>query len=105
MIVCVNEPNSGVYYGGVVAKPIGEKVFSSIFETKSVKPTDESQLNNRPSIEMPNIVGFTIAEACARLKSNGLNIMFDGEGEKVLTQLPKPGTLLYLGETVYLITN
>ena len=33
IIICVNEPSNGVYYGGVVAKPIGEKIFSQIFST------------------------------------------------------------------------
>ena len=105
LIVCVNEPSTGVYYGGVVAKPIGEKVFSSIFETKSIAPTDLSQLDNKPTIEMPNVVGMSLADACAELKKLGLNVMFDGEGEYVMVQLPPENTLLYLGEIVYLITN
>ncbi len=105
MIICVNEPNAGAYYGGVVAKPIGERVFRSIFEVKTVLPTDETQLENKPTIEMPNVEGLSIAEACANLKKIGLNVLFDGEGEFVLYQQPKPKTLLFLGEIVYLITN
>ena len=105
MIICVNEPSAGAYYGGVVAKPVGEKIFSSIFETKSISPTDPNELDNKPTIQMPNVEGLTIAESCAELKKLGLNVMFDGEGEYVLSQLPKVGTMLYLGEVVYLITN
>lgn len=103
LIVCVNEPSNGAYYGGVVAKPIGQKIFSEIFATKAVQPTDDSQLTNTPEIEMPNIEGLTISEACARLKQLGLDAMFDGDGEIVLKQLPQAGTKLYLGEIVYLI--
>ncbi len=105
MIICVNEPSNGVYYGGVVAKPIGQKVFSEIFKVKSIAPTDSSQLENAPSIKMPNLIGLPIAEASAILKSMGLDCMFDGEGEYVINQLPSEKTLLYLGEIVYLITN
>lgn len=104
-IVCVNEPSAGAYYGGVVAKPIGAKVFSRIFETKAIQPTDANELSNKPTIAMPNVVGLTVAEACAKLKSIGLNSIFDGEGEIVLMQLPPENTMLYLGEIVYLITN
>lgn len=104
-IVCVNEPSAGVYYGGVVAKPIGAKVFSRIFETKAIQPTDANELSNKPTIAMPNVVGLTVAEACAKLKIIGLNSIFDGEGEIVLMQLPPENTMLYLGEIVYLITN
>lgn len=105
MIVCVNEPSNGVYYGGVVAKPIGERVFSSIFETKAIQPTDISQLNNKPNILMPYLVGKSLSEACAILKNLGLGVIFDGDGEYVIMQLPPKDTLLYLGEIVYLIVN
>lgn len=105
LIVCVNEPSTGVYYGGVVAKPIGERVFSSIFETKAIKPTDINQLTNQPNILMPYLVGMSISDACAVLKNLGLNVVFDGDGEYVIMQLPPKDTLLYLGEIVYLIVN
>ena len=105
IIVCVNEPSNGVYYGGVVAKPIGERVLKSIFETKSITPTDITQLDNKPSIEMPYVVGMSLADACASLKKLGLDVLLDKEGEVVIEQLPPEGTMLYLGEIVYLITN
>ena len=104
MIVCVNEPQ-GAYYGGVVAKPIGQRVFSEIFKIKAIQPEDSTQLDIQPTIEMPNVVGMSLSEACAELKKIGLNVMFDSDGEYVLEQLPTKGTLLYLGETVYLIVN
>ena len=103
LIVCVNEPSTGAYYGGVVAKPIGERVFSSIFEIKAISPTDISQLENQPSIRMPYLVGMSLADACAKLKELGLTALFDKEGSYVLQQLPDRDTLLYLGEIVYLI--
>lgn len=105
LIVCVNEPSAGAYYGGVVAKPIGATVFQRIFETKSISPTDETQLNNKPTIAMPNVVGMKVADACAKLKQLGLNSFVEGEGEFVLIQLPPENTMLFLGEIVYLITG
>ncbi len=104
LIVCVNEPSNGAYYGGVVAKPVGERVMKAIFEAKSINPTDETQLSNKPDIEMPNVVGMTVADACATLKGLGLNAQVEGEGEIIAAQLPPIGTLLYLGEIVFLIT-
>ncbi|MBE5741242.1 MAG: PASTA domain-containing protein [Clostridiales bacterium] len=105
MIVCVNEPSTGAYYGGVVAKPIGERVFSAIFDIKAISPTDETQLDNQPNILMPYIVGMSISDACVELKKLGLDVIFDGDGEYVIMQLPPENTLLYLGEIVYLIVN
>ncbi len=105
ILICVDEPSTGVYYGGVVAKPVAQKVLKRIFEVKAFSPTDASQLANSPSIEMPYVVGMSIAQASATLKKHGLNALFDGEGEYVIAQLPSQGTLLYLGEIVFLITN
>ncbi len=105
IIICVNEPSTGVYYGGVVAKPIGQRILSSIFETKAIKPNDSTQLDLKPTIIMPNIEGKTLTEACAEIKKLGLLVLFDGDGEYVLKQLPPSGTPLYLGEIVYLIVN
>lgn len=105
LIICVNEPSNGAYYGGAVAKPIGHEIFSSIFEIKSVTPTDRTQLTNQPNIIMPYVVGMSLADACATLKQLGLIPLFDGEGEYVVEQLPPADTLLYLGEIVYLVIS
>ncbi len=105
LIVCVNEPSAGAYYGGVVAKPVGQRIFTRIFETKAISPNDESQLTNQPTIEMPNLIGMTLADASAKLKQLGLDAVIENEGEYVLSQLPIAGTMLYLGEMTYLITN
>ena len=105
LIVCVNEPSAGAYYGGVVAKPVGQRIFTRIFETKAFSPNDESQLTNQPTIEMPNLIGMTLADASAKLKQLGLDAVIENEGEYVLSQLPIAGTMLYLGEMTYLITN
>jgi len=105
MIICVNEPSTGAYYGGVVAKPIGERVFKSIFEEKSIQPSDVTQLGNTPTVAMPNVVGLTLSDACSKLSSVGLNIICDKDGTQVISQLPKENTLLYSDEVVYLIVN
>ncbi len=105
LIICVNEPSNGVYYGGVVAKPVGQRIFERIFTLKAIEPNDASQLDNQPNILMPYLVGKSLAEACSELKKLGLNVMFDGEGEYVIAQLPLENTPLYLGDIVYLITN
>ena len=88
-----------------MAKPVGQRIFTRIFETKAISPNDKSQLTNQPTIEMPNLIGMTLADASAKLKQLGLDAVIENEGEYVLSQLPMAGTMLYLGEMTYLITN
>lgn len=105
LAISINEPSNGAYYGGVVAKPVGERVFSSIFKVKSIKATDDSQLSNRPNILMPYLVGMSISNAVVELKKLGLDALYFDDGEYVISQLPPAGTLLYSGEIVYLIVK
>ncbi len=105
LFISVNEPSNGVYYGGMVAKPIGQKVFAEMFNIKNIPPEDASQLVNQPNIAMPNVVGQTLANACAKLKTLGLNANISGEGEYVVSQLPLDNAMLYQGEEVLIVTN
>ncbi len=105
VFISVDEPSNGVYYGGMVAKPIGQKVFGEMFMIKNIAPDDASQLSNLPNIEMPNLVGQTVATACANLKALGLDANIDGLGGRIISQLPLAGTMLYAGEEVMLFAN
>jgi len=105
LFISVDEPSNGVYYGGMVAKPIGQKIFEEMFVIKNVKPDDVSQLTNQPNVEMPNLIGQTVAQACANLKKLGLNVNIDGLGGYIINQLPLQGTMIYEGEEVMLFAN
>lgn len=105
LFVSVNEPSNGAYYGGVVAKPVGQKIFEEMFDIKDIAPDDISQLVNTPNVSMPNVVGMTVSSASATLKSLGLNINIDGEGGYIVAQLPLEGTMVYDGEEVVIVTN
>lgn len=105
VFVSVNEPSNGAYYGGVVAKPIGQKIFQEMFNIKNIAPDDVSQVTNSPNISMPNVVGMTVSQACATLKGLGFNVDVDGEGGYVISQLPVENTMLYKDEEVLIVTN
>lgn len=104
VFISVDEPQ-GAYYGGVVAKPIGQKVFSEMFTIKNIPPNDTSQLSNQPNIELPNLVGMTISDACAKLKTLGLDANIDGLGGYVISQLPLANTKVFAGEEILLVTD
>lgn len=105
VFVSVDEPSNGVYYGGMVAKPVGQQIFQEMFNIKNISPDDASQLSNQPNINMPNLIGLTVADACAKLKSLGLNANIDGLGGYIVSQLPLADTMLYQGEDVVLISS
>lgn len=99
MLLLVNEPSSGVYYGSVVAAPYAKEIFSGIFEAKNIKSQDVQQ-KQKEYVEMPNLVGLSLVETCEKLVTMGLNYELDGEGGKVVAQFPPTGTILEKYSTV-----
>lgn len=99
MLLLVNEPSAGVYYGSVVAAPYAKEIFSGIFEAKNIKSQDEQQ-KQKEYVEMPNLVGLSLVEACEKLVTMGLNYELDGEGGMVVAQFPPTGTALEKYSTV-----
>ena len=102
MLIMVDEPSAGAYYGSIVAAPCGKQFFSSLFEFYNF-PKDDSSVVLEEVI-MPEVTGYSLANACAELKKRGLEYEIDGDGGVVKKQLPPAGTILYKGQTVLLIT-
>lgn len=102
VFIMVDEPSAGAYYGSIVAAPYGKIVFSNLFDYLGEKKQDESVTINY--VEMPNLVGDSLADAVGKLKALNLCYELDGEGEFVLAQLPPAGSMLAEGTYVVLIT-
>lgn len=105
VLIVVDEPGTGAYYGSVVASPYAKEIFADIIEQKNIQPDDPKYVPLEKNIEMPNLVGKSLTDACVELKKLGLNFEIQGEGGFIIEQLPPPKTLLYKGQYVYLITN
>ncbi len=102
VMVMVDEPSAGAYYGSVVAAPYGKEIFSGIFDYLGIKKQSETTVVER--VEMPDLVGKTLSDAAVELKKLGINFETDGEGGMVIKQLPPAGTTVAKGDTIILIT-
>ena len=101
LLLLVDEPGAGAYYGSVVAAPYGKEVFSGIFEYLSIEKDSSDPVEY---VTMPSLVGISLTDASVILKQLGLFYELDGEGEYILQQLPPQGTSLAKGTTIVLIT-
>ena len=107
ILVVVNKPTSGHYYGSIVATPYAKTVFEGIIKYKNMQPTedlDRDLLAMQKNIEMPNLVGKSLSEACGIIRNLGLQYETEGEGAKVLAQYPAPKEMLYKNGIVVLTT-
>lgn len=105
VLIVVDEPGTGAYYGSIVASPYAKEIFASIIKLKDIQPDDPNYVALEKNIEMPNIVGKSLTDACVELRNLGLNFEIQGEGGFVTAQLPPPKTMLYKGQSVYIIAD
>lgn len=98
--VVVDEPQ-GAYYGGVVAAPIAQSVFTQIFKQNDYKQEDDAQ--EKISFELPTFIGMTISEASSLAASLGLQYLVQGNGDHVTNQISAPGTMVSENDIVLLI--
>lgn len=102
VMIMVDEPSAGAYYGSIVAAPYGKEFFSSFFEFYDL-PKDDPNIVLEEVI-MPELTGYSLANAVAELKKLGIFYEIDGDGGAIKRQLPPAGTILYKGQTVLLVT-
>lgn len=107
LLLAVDEPGAGAYYGSVVAAPYGKEIFSNVFDYLNIQPInlDEEQKLIEKYIEMPDLIGKSLTDAIKIL--NGLNLVYeiDGDGGIIKNQLPPAGTMLFQNANVILITD
>ncbi|NBC70458.1 penicillin-binding transpeptidase domain-containing protein [Paenibacillus sacheonensis] len=105
IIVIVDEPNSEVDGGGVVAAPVFKQIMMNSLkylkipeDRKEQQPTDEG---NQQLVTMPSYLGKGIQE----LNKNGLMVKTIGSGKKVIFQYPTAGVKINKLAPIYLFTD
>lgn len=102
LLIMVDEPSAGVYYGSLVAAPYGKLVFQQLFEYLGEEKQDPSVVVEE--VVMPDLEGKSLGDALIELKAIGLECEIDGEGGVILRQLPPAGTSIKKGSTILLET-
>lgn len=104
LLLCVDEPSAGQYYGSLVAAPYAKQIFSQMFDYLGIEPTNltEDLKKLTATVEMPNLVGHSLLEGAEILKSMKLQYEVDGENSYIVWQSIPPGELLFEGEIVLL---
>ncbi len=102
MLICVDEPSNGAYYGSVVAKPYGQMLFERIIEYIGDEPTTEKVALK--TIILDDFVGLSLKDAILKLEKLNLSYEIDGEGESVVGQYPLKNTVINQNSTIILKT-
>ncbi len=102
--ISVDEPSTGVYYGGQVASPLMKKLFSHIFAYIE-SPTGKASYSISKDVVIPEVRGKSVEEAKTILEENGLGCEVEGEGNTIVSINPYPGTTVKAGSKITLTAS
>lgn len=102
IIVVVDEPTAGEFYGGLVAAPVVSSILSEVLPYLEIPRNGEIEHKN---VNVINYMGKSVDSAIASITEAGLDYRIIGDGEAVIDQMPKSGTLLTDDGTVILYTD
>ena len=101
VIIVVDEPQSQVKYGSVVAAPYISNLLSNILPYLEFASTTESS-----EYTVGNYTGANANNIAKMLKSNGINCIIVGNGDNIVDQIPSADiSILKSTSSVYLYTE
>lgn len=106
--IAIDNPKGTVQYGGTTVGPLSKAVLKDCIKALNIPKSEggkekKYQWPNPKTIKVPDVTGKTVEEAKRELE--GLNVIVNGEGDKVTHQSPEPKTKLDEGKTVRLFTS
>ncbi|MDD4815771.1 MAG: penicillin-binding transpeptidase domain-containing protein [Clostridia bacterium] len=106
ILLMVDEPGAGAYFGSIVASPYAKLIFKDIFDYYNIPPDDEKMASKIfKSFSMPDFVDLSITEAVQQLSKLNLSYEIDGSGSKIVGQIPSASSTVFENDTVVIITN
>ena len=97
LYVAIDHPKNVIQYGGQVAAPIAKNILTSaisILNIDSSKDGIPKKYNyyDKKYIIVPDVTGYTVSDANKMLQ--GFNILYSGDGNKVIYQSPPANTYI-----------
>lgn len=106
VLVVIDEPQGGAYYGGVIAAPVFQSLARDIMRYLDVPPqVSPDEVKEDPlkqEVMVPDVINASVEEAQQILRESGLNARIEGSGEWIVNQLPKSGGRVKLSTQVVL---
>lgn len=104
-VVVIDEPHGSQYYGGLVAAPVFREVMLDLLRLPNGLLTSSSTMVAMrppavPAVTAPDLRLLPADEARRRLREFGLNVRFEGQGPRVLSQAPAAGQPVERGMSV-----
>lgn len=101
ILVLVDDPTSGQYFGSAVAAPIVSNILTEVLPHLGIAPNTDEET----TVTVPDYVGKTAESAKQLIEAAGLKCVIRGEGENVINQLPAKDTVISSDGVIILYTE
>lgn len=101
VLIVIDEPTGGAYYGGQIAAPVAGNVMKDVLQYLSIKPkqpiidssyqSSGTSLPEEELVTVPSTINLFTNDAQEILTKAGFRVNLSGEGEIVWQQTPLPG--------------
>ena len=105
VLVLLDEPKGGSYYGGTVSAPVGGQILADILPYLGYEPQYSEKELASLSVNVPSVVDSTVGSAKQQLSSAGMSYKIIGSGDTVVKQVPAAGQAVTSGSRIVLYTD
>ena len=103
--VAIDNPKHSTQFGGVIAAPIVGQILEDSLKTKGsgTQLEKEYRWGDVEQVRTPNLVGTKRKEITSYMYP--FSIVWHGDGDEIVSQLPKENGLIPLNGTIHVYTN
>lgn len=105
VLVFFDTPLGASYYGSAVAGPVFARIMEEILPYLEVEPEYSQDELANADITTGTYTGLSTGDAKKACEDEGLQVTIKGDGDTVLSQIPKSGAAIPSGGTVVLYTD
>ncbi|MBR4978998.1 MAG: PASTA domain-containing protein [Clostridia bacterium] len=105
IIIGIDEPSAGDYYGGVIAAPVVSSVLTEVLPYLNIEPSYNEGEAATVEEAVPDFRGYSVSGAKELASNTGFSTKVIGNGETVTEQLPRYGGKIPSGGLVILYTG
>lgn len=105
ILVGIDEPSNGAYYGGVIAAPVVSSVLSEVLPYLNIEPSLTEDEASSSDAAVSDYRGLSVESAEEQAAKSGFSVKVIGKGDVVTEQLPRQGGKIPAGGVVILYTD
>lgn len=106
VLVILDEPTAGVIYGGQIAAPVVQQIFDDTFRYLDIEPKYSAEEQAKiKQVVVPDVKNMTVNDAVKILQNAGVSYKVEGQGDRVVEQMPVCGVTINQNTSVFLFLN